>query len=116
MKNSRQDRKVVLRYADGTTRERKLVVCDTVVSRMVGMLRERDETVSDVYQIVPCNGIHTLFMAFPIDVVFTDHTGRIIDCRNVPPFRFFSRSSAFMVFEGIGLLRKEVLLERVEVE
>lgn len=108
--------RVRLMYADGTTSTRELVVCDTPLSRMVGMLKERTPGISRVYQIVPCNGVHTCFMAFAIDVVFTDRSGDVVAARTVPPWRMFSRTAAHMVFEGVGLLREEVVLERLQVE
>jgi len=103
-------------YGDGASEVRDLVVCNTPLTRMVGMLKERNPEISRVYQIVPCNGVHTCFMAFPIDVVFTDRSGNVIAARTVPPWRMFSRTAAHMVFEGVGLLREEVVLERLQVE
>ncbi len=38
--------------------------------------------------IVPCQSIHSFFMAFPIDVAFVDKSWRIIDIINaMPPWR-----------------------------
>lgn len=108
--------RVRLYYSDGSVQDRSLIVCDNILTRMVGMLKERQPDTPDVYQIVPCSGIHTFFMAFPIDVVFTDRLGNVLSCRTVSPYRMFSSSGAHMVFEGLGLLTGQLVLERVQVE
>ena len=39
--------------------------------------------------IVPCHGVHTLGMGFPIDVVYLDHALTVIHIqRDVRPWRF----------------------------
>ena len=36
--------------------------------------------------LAPCNGIHTFFMRFAIDVVFVDRQGRVLKvCRGLKP-------------------------------
>ncbi len=41
--------------------------------------------------IVPCNGIHTLAMRFPIDAAYLDAHNRVIRiCRRLVPFRIAS--------------------------
>lgn len=38
--------------------------------------------------LLPCNGVHTLFMTFAIDVLFLDDEGRVVELRAVlPPWR-----------------------------
>lgn len=104
---------VVLLYEDGTRLKRPLVCCNTIQSRLVGMLGRRDPGVEEVYQIVPCNGIHTFGMAFDIDTIFTDREGNVLRARNVKPWRMFACPEASMVFEGRGLLRSDIALERL---
>ena len=69
------------------------------------MLGVRNET-DAVYRIVPCNSIHTFFMAFAIDVIFVDREGFVLKAKNVPPFRLFSCSGAWAVVEGVGLIKE----------
>ena len=39
--------------------------------------------------IVPCRGVHTLAMDFPLDVIYLDHTGCAVDVQaEVKPWRF----------------------------
>ena len=99
-------------YSDGTVLKRPLVSCHTMWTRAWGMLGVREETDS-VYRIVPCNSIHTFFMAFPIDAVFVDAEGKVLKARNVVPFRLFSCPGARAVVEGIGLIKENKALERI---
>ena len=60
-----------------------------------------------------CRTIHTLFMRFPLEVVFLDRTLRIIDVQQAEPGRWSVRSSgATHILEvpaGSGLRRGDVL-------
>jgi uncharacterized protein len=39
--------------------------------------------------IVPCHGVHTLAMRFPLDLIYLDRHGVVIELREtVPPWRF----------------------------
>ncbi len=39
--------------------------------------------------IVPCRGVHTLAMQFPLDVIYLDQSGRAVDVQaGVKPWRF----------------------------
>jgi uncharacterized membrane protein (UPF0127 family) len=39
--------------------------------------------------IVPCRGVHTLAMRFPLDLIYLDRDGVVVDVRAmVPPWRF----------------------------
>jgi uncharacterized membrane protein (UPF0127 family) len=50
--------------------------------------------------LAPCNGIHTWFMRFPIDVIFVDRRGRVLRLyRSVRPFRLVFRLRAFAAIE-----------------
>ena len=51
--------------------------------------------------IIPCRGVHTLGMGFPIDVVYLDRTLKVVDIQSaVRPWRFTPiRLSAASVLE-----------------
>ena len=99
-------------YDDGSVVKRPLVSCHTIWTRARGMLGVRSETDS-AYRIVPCDSIHTFFMAFAIDAIFVDREGLVLRAKNVPPFRLFSCSGAWAVVEGIGLIKENKALERI---
>lgn len=53
--------------------------------------------------IVPCNGVHTCGMRYPLDVVFLDQEQRVLAWReNVKPWRFVYYRGAHAVVELHG--------------
>jgi uncharacterized membrane protein (UPF0127 family) len=58
--------------------------------------------------IAPCNGIHTWFMRFPIDIVFVAKDGRVLKARSgVGPWRVALSLRAFAVIEGpVGMIER----------
>jgi uncharacterized membrane protein (UPF0127 family) len=68
-----------------------LSVADTHWSRLRGLLGVAPSDFRNGYGlwIVPCRGIHTMGMRFPIDVVYLDHSLTVIHVvRDLPPWRF----------------------------
>ncbi len=99
-------------YDDGSILKRPLVSCDTPWRRAWGMLGVRSKT-ETVYRIVPCNGIHTFFMAFAIDAIFIDRDGNVLKARRVSPYRLFSCPGAWAVVEGLDIIKGNKALERI---
>lgn len=56
----------------------RAVVAASMVSRMVGLLGHRLLQEGEGMVILACQSIHTFFMRFAIDVVFTDGTWRVL--------------------------------------
>jgi uncharacterized protein len=50
----------------------------TFVGRGLGLMFRRSLPPETAMWIAPCNGIHTFFMRFPIDVVFLDRRQRVV--------------------------------------
>ena len=68
-----------------------LAIADTHWTRLRGLLgvRSRDFRNGSGLWIVPCHGVHTLGMGFPIDVVYLDDAKTVIHIRgDLPPWRF----------------------------
>jgi uncharacterized membrane protein (UPF0127 family) len=64
-------------------------LADRLWSRMVGLLGRKHLPDGEAMILRPCSSIHTLFMRFPIDVVYLDREARVL--KVVPclkPFRF----------------------------
>ena len=61
-------------------------VAGTFRARLAGWLGLRAVPRAGGLWIVPCDGVHTFAMRFPIDVVFVDAAGRVlrIDCAVAP--------------------------------
>jgi hypothetical protein len=70
-------------------------------SRRRGLLG-RDSVPKDFALIIaPCSSVHTLFMRFPIDVVFVSRDGTVVKtCRDVRPWRLAAAFGAFAVIEA----------------
>jgi uncharacterized protein len=85
----------------GRKRTRLLVGSDTTLAvaavadrpwtRMIGLLGRAGLDEGDGLVIEPCDTIHTWFMRFPIDVLFVDRQGLVVNAvRELGPFRFAS--------------------------
>lgn len=60
--------------------------------RALGLLARRSLSADEGVWLTSCRAIHTIGMAYAIDVVFIDGSGRVLrTCRNVPPNKFALR-------------------------
>lgn len=69
----------------------QLAVADTHWTRLRGLLGLNPDDFGNGsgLWIVPCHGIHTLGMGFPIDVVYLDRAMTVVHIQpNLPPWRF----------------------------
>lgn len=72
----------------GTELGAKIRVADTGLSRIVGLLGERGLPNGEGLLIVPSQGVHTLGMLFPIDVLVLDDDWNVLAVRkNMRGFR-----------------------------
>ena len=72
----------------GTVLGQRIRVAETGLTRIVGLLGERDLQPGDGLLIVPSQGVHTLGMQFPIDIAVLDDDWRVIAIRrDIRPFR-----------------------------
>jgi uncharacterized membrane protein (UPF0127 family) len=73
---------------------------DSPLTGIVGLLGERDLPPGDGLLIIPCQGVHTLGMLFPIDIVVLDDEWKVIEVRrDLRPFRItplFWRAAAVL--------------------
>jgi len=66
----------------------KVLLAETLWSRMRGLLGRDALPQAEGLLIRPCCGVHTFFMKFPIDVVFLDGGNRVIAAAvNLKPYR-----------------------------
>ena len=61
----------------GTSLGDSVEVADTSARRSVGLLKHSALAPGEGLWIVPCEGIHTFFMKFAIDVVYIDRKRRV---------------------------------------
>ena len=72
----------------GTVLGESIRIADSPLTGIVGLLGERDLRPGDGLLIVPCQGVHTVGMLFPIDIVVLDDEWQVIDVRrDLRPFR-----------------------------
>lgn len=77
-----------LNQKSGKALAKNLLLADTLLSRMKGLLGSKGLERGEGLWIKPCNGVHSFGMRFPIDVVFLDREHRVIAVRpSLPPNR-----------------------------
>ena len=75
-------------------------VCETRLERGRGLLLRRCPDRRTAYLLRDCSAIHTVGMTYPLDVVFCDADGRILNIvRGLRPFRFARQEGASLVWE-----------------
>jgi uncharacterized membrane protein (UPF0127 family) len=79
----------------------KLVIADSLFSRMKGLLGRDSLLEGEALLIKPCKSIHTFGMRFPIDIVFLDKQNEVVATgKNILPNRMSTISiSADCVLE-----------------
>lgn len=73
--------------ARGVWVARNVEKADTFRARLVGLLGREGLAEEAGLWIVPCNSVHSLFMAFPIDIVYLDRGLRVLKVCRLPPWR-----------------------------
>jgi uncharacterized membrane protein (UPF0127 family) len=86
--------------------ENGAVVCERCtlarnpITRMRGLLGRRGLAQGEGLLLQPAGSIHTFFMRFPIDAVFLDRSGSVVDVvRRLKPWRAATRLRARAVLE-----------------
>ena len=65
-----------------------LVLANTALKRLRGLIGRQALAPNEALWLRPCNGIHTFWMRFAIDVIFVDRQLRIVKLvENIRPFR-----------------------------
>lgn len=74
--------------ASGAVLVQRLQLALNPWQRLRGLLGRPELDPSQGLLLRPCRGVHTFFMAFPIDVLFLDPEGRIVELRaSLRPWR-----------------------------
>lgn len=92
---------IVQRVEHNRHRLRLLVhVCENSLERARGLLFRRRIQADTAFLLRPCRAIHTFGMAYPIDVVFCDSRGEVLDIvRKLPPWQVARAFDAQAVWE-----------------
>jgi uncharacterized membrane protein (UPF0127 family) len=85
---------------DGRVVCERCTVADGFLSRLRGLLGRRELPAGEGLLLSPSSSVHTLFMRFPIDVVFLDQGLRVVGVSaDVRPWRLTGRLGARHVLE-----------------
>lgn len=91
---------VVVRGDGGRIVCERCEVADTLLGRARGLLGRSELASGAGLLIKPSFSIHTFFMRFPIDAVFLDRSGSVVDVvRTLKPWRAATRLRARAVLE-----------------
>lgn len=78
----------IINKTKNTVLARDSLIADTLLQRIKGLLGRKDFHPGEALIIKPCNSIHTLFMRFPIDVLFVDTHNCVVGVFSwLKPFR-----------------------------
>ena len=76
------------------------VLATSAVGRMKGLLGRKSMEPGEAIILRPASSIHTLFMRFPLDVIYLDSEHKVLKVvSNLVPFRFSATSRAQSVVE-----------------
>lgn len=79
--------RILINEADGTPVLEKLILAESIGSRMRGLLGRADLPLDTGMLLRPCRSIHMWFMRFAIDAAFLDADLRVLKiARNLPPW------------------------------
>lgn len=79
----------IVNTVTGKTVASRVEVAETFVDRLAGLLARPPLKPGQGLLIRPCNGVHTWFMRYPIDVIFLDSDWTVVEMvRELMPFRF----------------------------
>lgn len=74
--------------------------CESFFERAAGLVGQTEPLDSQVLHIPNCNAIHTFGLRYPIDVIFTNTSGRVLHCvRRLAPRRLAIHRGAHAVLE-----------------
>jgi uncharacterized membrane protein (UPF0127 family) len=62
-------------------KEIKLVIADTFLKRMIGLLGKKSLPKGEAWLFYNCRAVHTLGMRFKIDIIFLDKEGSVLETR-----------------------------------
>ncbi len=65
-----------------------ILIADTTITRMVGLMFKPRLEGADGLLINPCNSIHTFFMRYNLDIVFMSKDNKVVKIiRDIKPWR-----------------------------
>ena len=94
-----------------------VIILHSFFSRVKGLMGKKDLPPSTAFWILPCiGGIHTLFMRFPIDVIFVNYSLKITAVfTNIAPWKTVVHPGLFSKTYSVFEL-KSPALEKIQLQ
>lgn len=74
---------------DGSLFLEKLYIADTWWTRFRGLQFQPELPADTGLLLNPCSSVHTFCMRFPLNIIFLDQEGRVLECcESIQPWRF----------------------------
>ena len=87
-------------WRDGVRLNVRVTLCRHFLARARGLLWRRPLRNDEVVLLAPCRAVHTFGLGYPIDVIYTDERGCVIECRReLLPRRISRCRRAYAVWE-----------------
>ena len=79
----------------------QVTIAKSLIQRMKGLIGKTELKENQAFFIPYCSSVHTFFMKFPIDVIFTNKKFIVHKlCKNIPPGKIlFTTFNGLHVFE-----------------
>jgi len=75
-------------------------LASTLWNRLVGLLATPKLEKNKGLLLSPCSSVHTMWMRYPLDLVFMDKNGRVVKCvKNLLPYRTAAAKKAYYTLE-----------------
>ena len=76
-------------YCQGNSLSLVISLADNFWKRFCGLMFRKSFPGGWGLLLTHCNSVHTMFMRFPIDVIYLDNNGKIVKCiEHLKPWRF----------------------------
>ncbi len=116
-----QHKMKVVNKANNSIIAQNVMVADTFLTRVVGLLNRKSLPKDEALIITKCNSIHMFFMRFAIDVIFIDKNNQVVGLvERIKPFClsriYFKAVSAIEFAEGIIAEKKVSIGDQLEIE
>ena len=106
-----ENKSYVLKNSLGEIVSHKMLIANSVMSRMKGLMFSFELPDCDSLLLAPCNSIHTFFMLYKIDVIFLDKNFKVIKViYDLSPWRvtwFYFKAHQVLEMKA-GTMKKDI--------
>ena len=70
----------------------KVKICKTLLSQSRGLMFSKRRNLLFIFKTPRYVGLHMLFVFFPVDALYIDENGKIVEIKRMKPFRPYYKS------------------------